>query len=810
MKINDNWKYRILPNSNEVKSSDKLVEHKWYNAEVPGTIHTDLIREGIIDDPFYSDNELQMGWIDNCDWEYELSFNYDSIDLTKEYSLLFEGLDTIAEIRLNGELLGKAENMFVEHKFDVTKLLKNENLLNVFFKSAVNYGKRLEKEMGKLQVALASERVYLRKAQYSFGWDWGPSFPTVGIWKDVSLVEEPTHKIDNVKFDTINILQNQADLSLQFNLIGKLETVKRFEITLCFEDSKLIEKIEDFTKAQISHSFSLDNPKLWSPNGMGEANLYTLKISAIDKDKKTIAVYEKKVGIRKVELVLDYENSESTFYFKINGKRIFAKGVNWIPADSFLTRVTDEKYEKLLTLAKDANINMVRVWGGGIYEQNKFYELCDYLGLMVWQDFMFACAAYPEHESFINNVDEEVKQNVERLRHHPSIVIWCGNNENEWGWTQSETSAIEEMPGYKIYHELIPSLLQTLDTSRPYWPSSPFGNSKTPNSFDEGNTHQWNIWSTWTDYTEVIYDESKFVTEFGFQGPANIDTFRNCLPDGNCHIQDRVFEFHNKQVEGPERLTRFLSGHLPIVTEFDYYIYLTQLNQGFALKTCIEHWRSNGITNGSVIWQLNDCWPVTSWAIVDSEIKPKLAYHFVKNIFNNIVLLINKKENTPKLIVKNDGNKEFRGTLNLSLVELHSSETIEKLDVEIEVSLFESKIILNECFEKIDESKIMVFTIYDETRSIINRNYFISGRWKHKKLLQPKISYDFSKINENKLIIESNNLALFVDLYHPEIVFEERGFILLAGEKKEISFTKLNDVIFKIDKLNLRMLNQYL
>ncbi len=810
MKLNKNWKFRILPNCSEEKSFGKLIENKWYSAEVPGTIHTDLMTEGIIDDPFYSDNELKITWINNCDWEYELQFNSDSINLSKEYSLLFEGLDTIAEIRLNGELLGNADNMFIGHRYSVTKLLKDKNILKIVFQSPINYGKKLESEMGKLQVALASERVYLRKAQYSFGWDWGPSFPTVGIWKDVYLIEEPTHKIDDVKFDTINLSKNHADLLLQFNLVGELEKVERLEINLCFEDSEKKEIIENISDSQIVHSIKLDSPKLWYPNGLGDANLYNLSIKAFDCNNNSIAVFKKNVGIRKTELILKNENEENSFHFKINDSKVFIKGVNWIPADSFLPRVDSSKYDKLLSLAKDANVNMVRVWGGGVYENNEFYNICDQLGLLVWQDFMFACGAYPEHNKFIENVTEEVKQTVIRLRLHPSIAIWCGNNENEWGWTQNETLPIEEMSGYKIYHKIIPNLLQSLDNIRPYWPSSPFGNSIAPNNSDEGNTHQWNIWSMWQDYTEVKNDKSKFVSEFGFQGPANLDTFKKCLPKENYKIQDRLFEFHNKQVEGPERLTRFLSGHLPIVTEFDDYIYLTQLNQGFALKTCIEHWRSNDVTNGSIIWQLNDCWPVTSWAIVDSEIKPKLAYHFVKNIFSNIILLINEKENTPKLIVKNDGHKEFRGTLSLSLVELHSSETIEKLDVEIEVSRFESKIILNEWFEKIDENNIMVFTIFDETSGVVNRNYFTKGRWKHKRLLEPEISYDFSKINENKLFIESNNLALFVDLYHPEIVFEERGFILLGGEKREISFTKIDDVIFEIDKLKLRMLNQYL
>ena len=281
-----------------------------------------------------------------------------------------------------------------------------------------------------------------------------------------------------------------------------------------------------------------------------------------------------------------------------------------------------EKYETLLKYAKDANMNFVRVWGGGIYENEIFYELCDELGLLIWQDFMFACASYPEHKEFMKNVEDEVEQNIERLQHHPSIALWCGNNENEWIWHQEMKTSYKEMPGYKIYHEVIPDILKAADPERPYWPSSPFGSDDDPNAYSSGNRHEWGIWSKWIDYSEVKNDNSLFVTEFGFQGPANKKTFEKYLSKNKRYSQDPVFEFHNKQVEGPERVFKFLSGNLPIKTEWEDFIYLAQLNQALALKTCLERWRINWpVANGSIIWQLNDCWPVARKATKKPDTK---------------------------------------------------------------------------------------------------------------------------------------------------------------------------------------------
>ncbi|MGB5895407.1 MAG: glycoside hydrolase family 2 protein, partial [Ignavibacteriaceae bacterium] len=461
--------------------------------------------------------------------------------------------------------------------------------------------------------------------------------------------------------------------------------------------------------------------------------------------------------------------------------------VNWIPADLFLPRVTKEEYQKLILLAKKSNCNMIRVWGGGVYEQDYFYELCDEHGILVWQDFMFACGSYPEHDEFIENINKEIHQVVERLQHHPSIALWCGNNENEWIWYQTQREPIETMSGFKIFHNIIPNIVKESDPERSYWPSSPFGYDEDPNDQQSGNTHQWDIWSNWIDYSEVTKDNSFFVSEFGFQGPANINTLEKCLSPEHRKIQDEKFEFHNKQVEGPERVLKFLAGHLPISTNWQDFIYLSQLNQGLALKRCIEHWRANRPrTNGSIIWQLNDCWPVVSWSLVDSSYLPKMAYYFVKRAFAPAVLLFKLKNSSLKIYGLNQGLSSLKGYIKLVIINLSSAEIlyeITKKAILIENS-YKSAINIPKAYQKNIDEYIYIVTFYSEKDELIIRNFYITKEWKYIETPKPNIEIKKGQSKKkNEINITTDKPAFFVDLYHPELSFSERGFFILPEEK---------------------------
>lgn len=811
--LSKNWKFslsgnNILPLQLKKKG---IKNNQLLPATVPGTIHTDLINNKLIDDPYFSDNEVTMNWISECDWVYQTEFNFKKKS-DSDIDLIFEGLDTICDIYLNNKKLGSTDNMFLTYKYNVKNILKNKNLLKVVIKSPVKYSLKQEEKFGKIPVALNSSRVYIRKAQYSFGWDWGPSFPTSGIWRNVYLEEWNEAKIENVTFNTNKIEKNFAEVEIGVNLNLQNHSNLLLEISISNDTFSKVNVLKIISSNNYKSKFRITNPKLWWPNGEGEQNLYQLDIKII-KDGNVIDVISKNVGIRTIKLVTK-ENSKQTFKLNINNKDIYAKGVNWIPSDSFLPRVSNNKYSELLSLAKNANINIVRVWGGGVYEDNKFYELCDQLGLLVWQDFMFACASYPEHSDFIENVKEEVRQNVLRIQHHSCLAIWCGNNENEWIWTQEQKSSYKEMPGYNIYHKIIPTLLSEIDPGRSYWPSTPFGFDVDPNSFTSGNTHQWNIWSKWIDYDEVKYDESLFVTEFGFQGPANKSTLEKYIPVKDRFITSEIFEHHNKQVEGPERVLKFLANHFPVKTEWDNYLYLTQLNQGLALKTCLEHWRTNGRTNGSIIWQINDSWPVVSWSIIDYEQQPKLSYYFVKKSFAEqmIYFIDNKKQIEVHLL--NQNKELIKGRLRLNIIDGASGEIIKERFDEVNINKKDKEKIasLNKTDLPVNSKGIITAILFDESGKSICRNFYLVKKWKHITLSNPKLNLKLIKHKDkSSLLLKTNKATFFVSIYHPALTLSDQGFFILPDEEinveiNEKEIKKINKGKFKINHLNSYLL----
>jgi len=781
--LNKNWNFTLADSSSKnIIPNQRIKSGKWFPADVPGTIHTDLLKNRIIDDPFYSDNELKMDWIPECDWLYQTKFDFKG-SIKNNIDLVFEGLDTISEIYLNNIRLGGTDNMFVQYRYNVKNILKAQaNELKVLFKSPTRYAADEEKKYGKLPVALNSTRVYIRKAQYSFGWDWGPSFPTSGIWRNVYLEEWSDAKIENVTFNTISINKKTVEVEVSIYVNSSDKKDLALDVSISNGDTFYEQKIPLTSSSKNKICFKIKEPKLWWPNGEGEQNLYLLNVKLV-KEKVVLDVIQKNVGIRSIELVLKEKNN-ATFKFRVNNKDIYSKGVNWIPADSFLPRVNKKKYSELLLLAKQANMNIVRVWGGGVYEADEFYNICDELGLLVWQDLMFACGSYPENDDFIANVSEEVTQNVLRLQHHACLAIWCGNNENEWIWHQEQKTSYKKMPGYKIYHKVIPDILKENNPSRPYWPSSPFGNESDPNSFESGNTHQWNIWSRWIDYTEVVNDNSLFVTEFGFQGPANKDTFEKYLPVKNRNIIDQIFEHHNKQVEGPERIIKFLSGHLPIKTEWNDYLYLAQLNQAFALKTCLEYWRTNGRTNGSIIWQINDCWPVSSWAIVDSEIKPKMSYHFVKNSFASQLIYFTNDGIRIKIHLLNQNHLSISGKLKITIIDSSSgkivSEQNQKVNTKIRTITEISSMLIKQL--PANNNWILTAVLLDESNNTVCKNYYSLNPWKHITLEKPQLKIKvINKKEFTYLLIKSKNPVFFIDIYYPNLTFSDRGFFLFTG-----------------------------
>ena len=812
--LDEGWKFRINEkNSFQEKSVLKKIKtNEWREAKVPGTVLTDLLRLNLIPDPFYSDNELKLQWIGETDWNYAAVFNTPKdFDKDKPVYIVFEGIDTAASIILNGKEIGTVSNMFLKYEFEISSLLKKKrNKLELVFTSPINYAKELESRYGSLSAALNSERVFIRKAQYSFGWDWGPKFAVMGLWRPVYLIQRESTFLENFTFSTLFIENRKANIEIKVNTSQTLNPAQKIKIELKNETQTFeFEMTGDNTK-NFKNQFEIDNPELWWPNGLGKQSLYELSVKLIESEK-ILDVITKKIGIRTIKLILS-DKDKPAFKFSINNFPVFLRGANWIPGGCFLPEVSEDKYRSLLSLAREGNMNIIRNWGGGIYEDDRFYEICDEFGLLVWQDFMFACAPYPEYEEFLKNVEEEIKYNVYRLQHHPSIAIWCGNNENEWIWYRSFNRSFTEMPGYKIFHELIPNAVNEIDPNRAYWQSSPFGNDEDPDSENSGNRHQWELWSSWKDYSVVKNDRSLFVTEFGFQSPANQNTIEEVIPENERHIQGYSFEFHNKQIEGNERLIKFLYSHLPVKTEWKDFIYLTQLNQALALKQCLEHWRySQPHTNGSIIWQLNDTWPVTSWSLIDSNISPKLSYYIVKKTFQNQVVFLNKKNESLEVAIFNNDRKRFSGWIDLHNIYLPKGKVEFIINKKLTLKEYSKKEVISLAipdFIKKGEG-IILSSLYSEDGELLQRNFYSEKEWKHLKLPDAKINIKLRNKKEYYAAeITANKPAFFVYLQNPDFTFKDNGFIILPDEKIYTGM-KITGVKKK-KEIDYFCLNQYL
>lgn len=813
--LNKDWNLNLLSPNNTKIPGDFNMPDNGIKISIPGTVHSDLFKNKLICDPFYGENELVLQWIAECDWQYETYFDFPiNFSKKKDINLVFEGLDTIAEILLNDKIIGKTDNMFVQYHFLLKKyLMPANNHLIVKFYSPLKYVQENKRSIKQFPSARHPDRVFIRKAQYAFGWDWGPAYPTMGIWRNVYLEQIDQIKIDAVRFNTLSIEKDIAETETLVKLSSKIPEKFIVEAELICKGESIKRQVSGIHSSELKISIDIPDVQLWWPAGYGKPHLYDLIVRVYDDQSNLLDIKSLRIGIRKVKLHLN-RNDKNAFYFEINNKPIFLKGANWIPVDIFIPRQGKEVYENLVYSAKNANMNVLRVWGGGIYEDDFFYSLCDELGILVWQDFMFACAAYPEDEQFLANIKSEAEQTILRLQQHPCIILWCGNNENEWIWYRDTGNVATTMAGYGIFHQLLRKIVNEFDPYRGYWPSTPFGIEDDPNSENSGNRHSWDIWSRWLDYKEVKHDKSMFVTEFGFQAPADYYTLKKSIPSTDFQPQSKAFEFHNKQDEGPERLIKFLAQHLPVKMETEDFIYLTQLNQGFALQTCLEHWRLRWPeTAGSIIWQINDVWPVTSWSLIDSDLRKKLAYYFTKRAFNPNLIAFEESDDRVDLIYLNSNFKRTYIRLEIKkfnikdaqLTELYSDNIIEKL------SVGDEKRIIQSIDKKTLENNILIASIFDDKNKMINRNYFLYGEWKHQMLPYSKDIFSLTFFPDNKILeINSSQVILFMTLQHSNLQFSDNGFILLPDETKRVIVQGNLEKDFSKDEIKIFTLNKYL
>lgn len=781
----ENWKFR------------KKGDAKWSSASVPGTVHTDLFRNKMILDPFFGTNEKELQWIENEDWEYETLFAVSAKDFENEnIELQFGGLDTYAEVFLNGKSVLKADNMFRTWKIEVKKYLKSgENKLQVVFQSAVKRGKKAAK---KLSYTLpGDEKIFTRKAQYQYGWDWGPRFVTAGIWKKVQLHFWNSATIENVKYEQKSLSDEKAELIFDVSVNCQKEGNYLLKIN---------EKSEFFPlekgKNNLKVGYEIRSPKRWWSNGLGEAYLYPFSVSL---SEGTIVLDNKalNVGLRTIELIQEKDNLGKSFYFKLNGVPVFMKGANYIPPDSFLSKASDSVYKSIVKNAVDANMNMLRVWGGGVYADDTFYNECDKNGILVWQDFMFACAMYPGDEAFLDNVKQEVIDNVNRLQNHPSLAIWCGNNESDegwhnWGWQKqykySEKDSAKIWQDYKkLFHELIP---KTLDSILPreknlYWPSSPSIGWGRKESMLQGDSHYWGVW--WGMEPFEIYKKKvgRFMSEYGFQGMPDMKTFKTSANENDLNLISEAVKNHQKHPTGYQTIQTYMERDYKVPKKFEEYVYVSQLLQAEGMKTAIEaHRRAKPYCMGTLYWQLNDCWPVTSWSSVDYLGNWKAFHYQVKRSYGQVLISVNEEDNLYKVYIVNDELKPKKGILQLELVDFNGN-ILWKSASEIQVEANTSKV-----YVTIDKKELENFN-HKETVLSAKINFFdgeaVSALYyfvkpKDLELKQPKIF--ITRLDENTIEVTTDVLAKNVFLSSDKGKFSDNYFDLLSGEKKIIRLTE--------------------
>jgi beta-mannosidase len=654
---------------------------RYYKAIVPGTVHTDLLNNKLIKNPFYLDNEKDLQWIENEDWEYIGTFNCDHKTLKQKHiELNFEGIDTYAKIYLNNQLILECDNMFRSWNVDIKPYLKSGlNSLRVEFESAVKKGKI---EASKLNYTLpGDEKVFTRKAQYQYGWDWGPRLVTCGIYKPITLTYWNDLKTQSIHYEIVSLTDSIAKVNIISQI--KSDTVTDAEVNIVLSESKINAPSKRKTyKVHLKKGINIDTflctiqqPKLWYCNGLGEPNLYDCNVEITQKEKYV----EHKlfnIGLRKIELVREKDFFGETFYFKINGLRVFMKGSNYIPQDNFVSRTQKNEYFTQTYMAKQANINMLRVWGGGLYVDDAFYKYCDLNGILVWQDFMFACAMYPGDTVFLNNVKQEAEQQVKRLRNHPSLALWCGNNEvdegwHNWGWQKqynySKTDSSKIWNDYqKLFHNILPDAVKIYDNKTPYVSSSPMIGWGKKESLLRGDSHYWGVW--WGMEPFEIYEKKvgRFMSEYGFQGMPSYFTLKHY--GDSLDLNSSYIKAHQKHPTGYQTINTYMGRDYKVPKDFFNYVYASQLLQRDGMQIAIEaHRRNKPYCMGTLYWQWNDCWPVTSWSAIDYDNRPKALYYATKKLYANFCISVTKTKNQFEIYVISDSLKSVSANLEIKL-----------------------------------------------------------------------------------------------------------------------------------------------
>ena len=791
IELNTNWQFK------GINTLD------WKSASVPGNIFTDLLSHKVIEDPFIKTNEEKVQWVSKKDWEYKTNFSLSEEILNKKnIELNFEGLDTYAKIYINGNYQLNTDNAFKRYTISLKDIpMYKSNELKIVFEN-IGSIENPAKLNSKYKLP-EGKRIYTRKAQFQYGWDWGPKLNTLGIWKPITL-----KAWDDLKFENIYIRQKEID---------KDKALLSVEIIIESKDDRNIQLFTKINKEIISSNISLKkgkhtykvpieiiNPKLWWTHNLGNPYLYNFNFQLISdgkiKDEKSI-----KKGIRTIKLIAKKDTIGESFYFELNGKPVFMKGANYIPQNNFQNKVTNQHYEKLLSDVVESNMNMLRVWGGGIYENDIFYDICDEKGILVWQDFMFACAMYPGSIEFLANVKEEAEQQIKRLRNHTSIALWCGNNENaegwrRWGWQAKRTKKEKEEiwnDYLAVFDTILPKSVAKLSETN-YWETSPKYGRGNPKYQMEGDAHDWWVWHDGYPFEHFEKNVPRFMSEFGFQSFPSFETINYINQNDTINLKTDAIKLHQKHAKGFQLIEEYMNRNYKISKNEEDYVYVSQLLQAKGIVMGIEaHRRAKPTNMGSLYWQLNDCWPSISWSSIDYFGQWKALQYKAKNAFKNLLISSTIEKNKVKIFVINDTFNPIQGNLKVTLIDFYGKE-IWKDSKEIQVLENSSKPYFNFSLESIKSESSVLITEFNNQQSV----FFFT---KPKDLNLPKgiIKKVVSKTkNGFSIILTSDVLQKDMFLFSKgKGHFSDNFFDLIPNQNKVIKFitkeNSLNDLRIK-------------
>ncbi|MGI4870898.1 MAG: beta-mannosidase [Janthinobacterium lividum] len=813
--LTSNWRFR------------QAGKQTWTPATVPGCVHTDLLASGQLDDPLYRDNELRQQWIGKADWEYETVVRV-TPDLLRRANveLVFKGLDTYADVTLNDTRILQADNMFREWRVGVKPQLHvGDNSLRIHFRSPLTevaalpakYGFPLYATNDQQAMAVVGDKgpplsPYTRKAPYQYGWDWGPRFVTAGVWQPVLLEAWDDTRLTNLHIEQRTLSPQAA----QLGLVVDYESAVSQNATLIIEGrgpdgqptSPRLEQPAMLQPGahQLTAALTLPNPQLWYPASYGAQPLYSFTARLIRQDGQPLDEAHQRIGLRTVQVRREADQFGKSFEFVVNGIPVFAKGANWIPADIFPTRVTPKRYRQLLQAARDCNMNMVRVWGGGIYENEYFYDTCDELGLLVWQDFMFACTFYPGNPEFMDNVRQEATYQVRRLRDHPSLAIWVGNNENEVAWQDWNIPNIigpahqKEVWGdyLRLFHDVLPAVLRAHDPGRLYWPSTPSANMEDLASRQRnGDMHYWAVWAGTDPLSAYEQQVPRFMSEYGFQSFPELKSVRQFAQPADYDIASPVLREHQRSEAGNPRLLDYLRRDFREPRDFPAFLYVSQVLQAHAIKLAAEHLRRNRPrVMGSLYWQLDDCWGAASWSSIDYYGRWKALQYYAQRFYAPLLLSPHEEGDQVRFYVVSDRTSAVPAQLRVRVTDFNGRVLFQHTQA-LRIEPLTSKIYFDIAKASLlhghnPRQVVLSCTVQQADGTVLAANTHYFAPPKDLALPKPRIATTWKQLTDStyQLTLRSPALARDVNLMLAEGdgFFADNYFDLLPGAPKALVF----------------------